>query len=366
MGGAEDEGRAPFVLGQQMADARAAEEQHESARTEPSPLAGVAYRSEAGEHDLAFFRPSPTDEVVRGVLGVFRELDEAGRTRFRAALAMDDLYTVLHFIPRAGLQALRDGDPDLAFDAVLAAAVVDIERVDPRDLLWAMSIAAHLATITGIDESEALRAAADLAPAEVAERLLGEADREHLDLGEAGLAVVVTADGPGLVDRSFEEFAPVTDLAGCALSFARVLDADRYQATVKIGESAPPVWFRGGADAKVARVLGRCRGVAIVSGDIRPSVAAEEAPMWQHFMVLLIEARSTSDAERLAVWSSAPTDDPATLAVQVGPLLALVVNRSTLVGGVPLESATTLRRFETPLRDLLGNALADVDRSGQV
>ena len=311
--------RPPVVIGQQMADARAADVRNELARDEPSPLAGVAYSREAGEHDLTFFAPSSTDEVVRSAIQQYAGLDQEGRRAFRAAMSMDDLYTVLYFVRRAGLQAVRSSDPALATDAVLAAAVVDIERVDPRDLLWGASIAAHLARLVGIDEVAALHSAADLASSEVANHLRREAGRDHSDLADAMLAVVITADGPGLVDRSFEPFDPLTDLVGCAVSFARVLNADRYQARVSIAESRPPVWFPGAEKEAVVDVLGRCRGVAIVSGDLRESDPDFEGPMGQHFMALLIEARDAEDAERLSRWSAAPTDDPASLAVQVGP-----------------------------------------------
>ena len=92
-------GRRELVIGQEMADAVAAESLH--ATTGPSPLEGVSY-DDSGDIALCRFVPVAVDDTVASFASEFAASDEHRRNEMRAALTMPDLYTLLNFARRAG------------------------------------------------------------------------------------------------------------------------------------------------------------------------------------------------------------------------------------------------------------------------
>jgi len=81
------------VLGGELARARAAEERVRATTSDPSPLAGIRYTTDA---TLPWrWVDAPQDRQVAGFLTRYASADPAGRARLRTALRLDDLYTLV-------------------------------------------------------------------------------------------------------------------------------------------------------------------------------------------------------------------------------------------------------------------------------
>ncbi|HKS24272.1 MAG TPA: hypothetical protein VJZ76_15840 [Thermoanaerobaculia bacterium] len=83
-----------------------------------------------------------------------RRLCERFRDRpagVRNALTTDDLYVLLAFAGQAAVAAMRSGDAVAIADGLTAVAMIDDERVDPRDLAPVLGLLRHAATFIGAD-----------------------------------------------------------------------------------------------------------------------------------------------------------------------------------------------------------------------
>lgn len=141
----------PFVLGTQLAAAQAEEAKVRAAHPDlASPLA-AQYDFWAGETDLARLVQSPVDGEVRTLVRDFVESDAEGRALMRTSLTIENLYTILQFCRRAAVASLRERDPDIARGALHSVALIDVDRVDWRDVPGPLELAAHAVKESGGD-----------------------------------------------------------------------------------------------------------------------------------------------------------------------------------------------------------------------
>jgi hypothetical protein len=91
----------------------------------------------------------------------------------RSAMTDDDFYTLIFFARRSAVTALRANDFDTARLAMVALAVIDSARVDPRDILWAAAIARHTMHRVNptTEAARSISAAAELAEPDTAQLL---------------------------------------------------------------------------------------------------------------------------------------------------------------------------------------------------
>ena len=130
------------VLGQQLADAHAAEERRQRSNPPPSPLRGVHYDRWRGEHRLSKLVPAEADERARELAQTSADASADARAATREALSLDDFYALLTFARRSAVLALREGVAPLT-DGLAAIAMIDSRRVDPRDIAWALGLLRH-------------------------------------------------------------------------------------------------------------------------------------------------------------------------------------------------------------------------------
>jgi hypothetical protein len=321
--------RPPVVLGQQLADARAAEERHRERHPDTvSPLPETRYRGH--EFDLLLFVDSPLDEVIEALCRRFAAADEPERDRLRAALTTDDLYKLVHFARRSAVRALRADDREPARLGMLALEqMIDRTRIDHRDVLWAAGIVRHaLARLDGTPDDELRRS-----------WMMAEV---RLPDGRVGFAE--TGRGPT---------AGSADLTGAGLAVMALLEADEYHATgLTIGAEVPSVWFPRPVRPQIEELLGRSRAITGVNAGHRNS-----RPFTSVFLCYLIELADETDAARwVELWADPAPRDSAVLTVRVGRLAALVVVNSSMVGVANPESDQSLARWADPVRSILAAA----------
>lgn len=333
----------PVVLGAQMAAASAAEDQHQAVDHGPSPLAGTSYRT--ADHDLFRLTTSPVDEVIGALADRFAAADASERAELTARLTQDDLYDVIAFARRSALAARRAVDPAIAERGVRATAMVAIERVDWRDLLWADQLLAYVLQRLGADGADVFSRAAALATGDTAKALAGLAGAEADDLGAYGYEEIETDEGVGFIGSMGEDYEPDRDLVSVALAVAAGLGEDPWRLrSPEIGHSIAAVWFQGRPEEEVRRALDEVTGCATVDGQLQagdPTTA-----MQQQLLVFVIETSTPAAAGLLA--AAAGTGEPTwfawTSAVR-DRVCAVAISRSVVKDGAAFESAGSIQRF---------------------
>lgn len=350
----EDEERV-LILGQQMADALARENQHRKTWTGPgTPLEGIQYDWSVGEGDLLRLRPARADAQLDRFLDDLRTGPAERLDEFRGALTTDDFYTLITYARRAVVQSLRREPRLILQRAVAALALIDPERVDSRDLSWAAAVCSWGARRATIDPDEVLQIAQSIGnPAALV--TLRQLLYQHIDLANWGFVEVDTPGGRSLADTSgLVGFRPTVDLLSAALRLAEVLEADRYAAaTISIRDDLPAVWF-GAANAGPRDELSRV--LATVSVRSQPRAEFCPDPSTQMLLVYLSECASARDAEALASAARQATGRTHhTVTAREGRLLATMIARSVVMGTEGLETGEELARFAAPLSSLLAS-----------
>ena len=334
------------ILGTQLAAAEAEEARVRAAHPNlVSPL-GRRYDFWAGETDLARLCPSPVDDDVRSLVHRFVGLDEAERARLRTSLTIDDLYTVLQFCRRTAVASLRDDDPDLARDALRSLTLVDIERVDWRDVPGALELTAYAVLATAGDLPVELARVRSMATGELVamiERLDGR--EAEATLRSAGYSQVTTAHGLGLIDgwgggRRAGALGPVL------VGIADAVDGDDYKtSSLTLGGRLPLVWFADANQERVGAIVGARPALGTVDARRRPAPGAHA----QQFTVFVLDiGASERAAELVGLVGDGGRVPHAWLSVAHVGIFVLVVARSFEQGVDGVETNAALERFRRP------------------
>lgn len=340
--------RSPVILGQQLAAAQAAEARHRlRSPSGPSPLDGVTYDASRGEYDLFRFVRSEVDEQVAQAVIIEGDDDPA---RLRDALTIDDFYTLLAFIRRSVLTALRSGDVEPLDDAVRALTLLDDERMDWRDTVVNIELVAWALDHVGTDYKHRFNEAATRATRGTAEMLRSVGKQPRRKLTPGMWALVSTPAGKALAQSDFDRYDPTVDLVTAALAIEEVVERDRYRVdALTVATEIPTVWL---VDLPtIRRSLDRVRAVVSLS-----AVLAEGDPQEaQMLLVFVTEAADAADAQAIAEAARSHRDHEA-VGVAVGSEFAVMVASSTVVGVPNRESAGGLDRFVADLRAALAAA----------
>jgi hypothetical protein len=313
-----------------------------------SPL--QAQYESAGDHDLLRLVASPVDDAVTGLLAPLEGVTREELARLRASLTMDDLYTLLTFAKRQAVRSLRANDPLFAETGVVALGLVDLDRVDWRDLPWAMSLPMYVLAKEGADPAasvERMAAIAQQQVSDVARELAGHRWTAD-ELAEWGYFEVQRPGLVGFVERSIGPWMPTVDLLGAALGIAEVIDRDVYETTsITVGGDLPEVWFPKIHRDAVERIAASAPAIAGIGTRARPTAGA--APESLQLTCFLAETEP-DDGARLVGWAA---DNPdafhASLALTYERFFVLLVARSFVQGTPSVETSERMERFRTPV-----------------
>ena len=314
----------------------------------------------AGDVGLLDPRPSPVDQEVMAAVTEIAASDAATRAAAIAALTVDDGYTLLGYARRMAIFTLRARDGAVAVRGLSACALVDISRVDPRDVMVALAMLHHALVRADADPTKAFADAASLGLAETAQLINGFAERRprDLDLRDAwGQIEVETEHGAGLMAWGFHDYAPTLDLTTAIIAIADVLTRDDYMADDPwLAVDLPRYWLSGVDDSRVEAISSAARGAASVSARMRPDVSDTYAQ--QQMTVFLLEADTARSAAALADIGASVSGPFASLAVAADRLFCLVIARAFVQGIEDHETSESLMRFREPLRRVLDAVLS--------
>lgn len=336
-----------------MARAIEKEEQHRTATgAVTSPLAEVAYDPSDGALDLHRFVESPTDDAVSEFAASYEKLGYEKARDVRAALTMDDLYTLLAFARRSALASLQSRDSPSLHNGLVALTAVDAERVDWRDVSVAAELLAWAFAQAGADHATEFQRVLQRCEPRVAETVGGIASRPASELEPGMWRAVETAAGPILVQDDFERFEPTVDLVGIALGVRDVLEADVYRVSdLTVATELPQVWLTPTDGAALERALAAIR--ACVSVRAQPAPATTSTATDQQLLVFLAEVGSEEDA-RLIAAAAVPAKSHQALGLAKDRLCCVVVANAFVVGVPSFEGEGALERFHETLQHILG------------
>lgn len=351
-----------LVLGQQLADARRAEDARvASGPSSPSPMPKDTYSTDEGLLARLNPKPLPLDLELRDLCRRAATLDADAHARMRHAISMDEFYTLLEFSRRMALFSIREKSPEGLKEAVEAVALIEIARVDFRDVSVALGVLAYACTRIGQSPRTFFEDASKRADPQVAEMLRELARRSFAGKKLSDLSFleeISTKYGPSFVSCGFRPYAPTVDLVAIAVEIAELLEADKYGAIgIQIATTLPPVWLRSAGEAAVQSALDGAPAGASVSGFLRSEFRPIEEG--HSVIVFLVECANEARASKLEAFArSANHSSHAVAGCAEGRLLCIVVGHSMMHGVSPVETASSLSRFAPGIAAAMRRPLA--------
>lgn len=347
-----------YVIGQQMADAIEKERRREAENLGPSPLPKYRYNG----HEFWLLEPQQTqlDKDLIVLCNQFPQLNSTQRKDFRHRISLNEFYTLLTFAKRSAVFAIRNKDINILRAGLRAIAMIEIDRIDFRDIGTPMGPLYYAALKIGLDPAVEITNAAELSEPKVRDyffSLLKRCQNKEFNLASESLLIQVeTPSGPGFVERDLNSYQPDIDLLNIALDIVKLIETDKYQSdSPVVGTKIPEVWF-GDKISAVKNDLDTLLGTVNIRAhlDDQYSEKARDQCLWVWLAETpkVIMAAHLSETARLIKPKSY-----CLLAVSQGNLFCFVVARSVIMNLEPFEKEDSLCRFELGIERALKKGL---------
>lgn len=331
-------------LGTQMAQANAAQGRHEETHGAlNSPLSDLRYSSI--ENRLWRWVDSPIDSRIESVVTDFAAVSEVERNSVRDSLSMDDFYTLFAFARRRALAVLRGSEAGQIQPAFVSIAMIDIERVDWRDLIVTHSLVCYAGGRIGAPVADLVTRTIQLAERKTAEALMGQRSRRINIAKSCGYREVRTSEGVALFDTGYEHFSPQADLEKIAFESAVALEKNGYEIEdISLASDLPLTWLNGCDGSAIAKMARRISGCVHIHGV--PSADPVPRSSGQSIRVFLGEAASETDAREIAAAAEkASSSERTKLGLASRRIFAVIIQHSWIVDTPPIEDAHSLERL---------------------
>jgi hypothetical protein len=267
---------------------------------------------------------------------------------------MDEFYELLFFSKRASVFAVREKDVEWVISGLTACAMIEIERIDYRDMYLSIGLLYHAATRIEQDADHLFVKLAEVSSNEVSEIITDFTKRSSKDLKEFGYDEINTSNGIGFIRWNLGRFEPTYDIKKIALEIAEFIEADKYDAvSITGGAGFPKVWLKTEENEKLLFEIIPCmRACITVLGRLRP----EEHPnyMDQMFSVSILEMEDDNLAEQLEKFSIEKKPDwYCMVGAASGRLFGLVIARSFVQGVESYETEESIQRFREGFLSIL-------------
>jgi hypothetical protein len=351
--------RKVFILGQQLADAREKERQRQTefcSSLSPMPKSTYSQREKTW-----LLNPIKTtlDQNLREIYGHFSKLNAVERDNFRKRISMDEFYTLLTFSRRQAVFALRENSPEILRASLGALAMIELDRIDNRDISFMFGLPCHSAIKIGLDFDKEISQAAELSEPKVRSVILGLAStfKNHQDIAKSwGYMEVKTPSGPGFVRHDINSYKPKIDLLNIALDIVDLVEKDKYHSDCpEVGAKIPDIWF-GDKVSDVKSQIDTLVGTVHINTSLNDQY--DEKAWGQKLLIWLTETSDYKIASHL--FEIARLINPKSyslLTVCDNNLFCVVVARSVVMGLKPFENGGSLIRFESGVREALQKGL---------
>jgi hypothetical protein len=345
-----------LVLGQQLADAAAAEEKRK-ARGDlgKSPMPEEKYDKNSDELDLLRPRLIPLDAALAELARRFAGADAATRMKMRDSISMDEFYILWNFARRAAVFAIRERSVGRIVDGLTAVAMIEIDRIDWRDATTPLDLLRYAATRIGADYEQLFKDAASLAEPRMAKIFDTRRELNLKDNGPRSCGYEeVTIDGVmGLIGWRWKEYQPRCDLAKAAIEIADLIAKDNYRPdSIDIATQFFSNWLETGDNSALVKSTKSVRAAASFHAYSRPKDNVESGE--QMLMVFFVEtADPTAASTLLSLSKQKKPKDYAMFGVAEKTLFCLVVGRASMHGVDSIETREKLSRFSEGLTRIL-------------
>lgn len=338
-----------------MAQAIEAQEKHDSQRgVQHSPIADLRYSD--AECRLWRWSESGVDISVEKIVADFVNFAEPQRNITRNSINIDDFYTLLTFARRSALSSLRTGETHKIEMAFTAIAMIELARVDWRDLLVASRLVRYAGQRLDAPLKDIVTRAAQMAEPKTAEALLLDGSG-RINLSEScGYQEVVTSEGVALFQTGYMRFASKANLAEIAFAIAVALEDSDYEISdIELASDIPLIWFDSHERSPIGKMVGKISGCVRIHG--APRSDPDPLSSGQSLLVFLAETSSENDAREIAMAAQNSSNPESTqIGVASGRLCAVTIQRSCMADTSPLEDSSSLERlrpvFDQCLRDM--------------
>ncbi|HET6942937.1 MAG TPA: hypothetical protein VFH89_12315 [Sphingomicrobium sp.] len=339
-------------IGTQMTQASAAQRLHEETHGAPnSPLADLSYSSI--ENRLWRWVDSPIDSRIEPVVTDFAVLSEAERQSVRDSLSMDDFYTLFAFARRRVLAVLRGSEAKQIEPAFVSIAMIDVERVDWRDLVVTNSLLCYAGERIGAPVADLVSRTIQLAERKTADALMRQRTT-RIDLAQScGYREVRTSEGVALFDTRYKHFSPQADLERIAFESAVALENNGYEIEdISLASDLPLTWLDGCDGSAIAKMARSLSGCVAIHGVPRADPAPRSSG--QSLLVFLGEAASERDAREIAAAAeNASSSQRTELGLASRRICAVIIQHSWMADTLPMENALSLERLRRVFERLL-------------
>lgn len=340
----------PVVLGSDLAAAHEAENARLAFGVPgPSPLSGRRYDPEAEEFNLMAVVQAPLDRDVERLVTVWQDSGAEEREKLRRSLSLADNYTLIQFAKRMAVVALNVPAPDPCEKGLMALAMIDERRIDPRDASWAAGLLSHAVRASSGRSATLFEQVIAVATPGMGELLRGA---QGSTLEDWGYREWRTGKGTGLIHSGWARYDPTVDLVDIAALVGEQILSERYVFYLEVATELPSVWFDKPKRSQAEEALGRSLGTVMISGTLRRAFGGSAVQM---FWTWIVEMPTPEDCVQLVadVGSGAHMGGRSVVGVAARRLFALLVAGSVQESVSPIESPATLTDLADRTRMLL-------------
>lgn len=344
------------VLGKELAEATQRENERIKAGNQPpSPLPHYDYSRWPEEQSLINPIRNELDSKIVALTEKFEMADESRRQELRTSISQDDIYTLLEFVRRATLYAVRDENAASLHNAGIAIAMIEAERCDYRDVSVALSFLFFGIYQLTLNESVFFEEAKQLSRGKTRELLEQFQQRPTgSKTTEAfGYTAVQSSCGISFVQTNTARYNPEKNLINVLFEFESILANDKYRrGEITLERNIAPYWLSAEGDKRIEGILSNPTGCA----SLRTNLKKEHHPQadYQRLYVYLAEYTDLESAQVLTEKANAANPKGIVrLAFAEDKVFCLVSQEAIMVDVKEFETSKSLHRFEERLRGII-------------
>jgi len=263
---------------------------------------------------------------------------------------MKNIYTLFVFCRRATVYGIR-GSLKYLENALTTLSMVEPERCDYRDAVIAFALVNYGIVKMNLDFEKLLQKSILNSSPMMGQLLLqykGTGSKGKSLEARAGYAEFHSKYGPGFIHWLYADYKPKNNLANIGLEISEFIAKDKYQRGILTAAAKLPlVYFNGKNNLELKSILERSMGTLSISSHPKENIC--KTPIYQMFLLCLVECENPKDAENLTqAVNSSPNKGHCKIAAAVEEICWVLITRSAKVGVDPFEDSESIKRFNEP------------------
>jgi len=295
------------------------------------------------------------DKKLKEIAQAFSKTEKNQRNKIIVSLSSEEIDTLLMFGKRVAVFALRGGSADWINAGLAACAMIDVKRMDYRDLYTSLGLLRHAIEKLNLNAEEIFRQTALLGTPESSKIMIHFAENVHnYTLYSWGYDEIETKNGVGLIWRWNDNYSPTYNLKKIGLELFDLIDKDReYIAQKIIVGGFPKVWLKTEDNEPDLNGLEHAmRGCILVDGILAPDKYPHKRN--QTLTIRVIEMENKEQAKQLAIFAA--EKKPTTYVmegIKTANLFCLVTARSIMKEVENFETQESIKRFSKGINEIL-------------